>query len=140
MFPLDIDRLILHVIFFPLLLALSIMTKYEEYTDYHLSAKVFVIEAEYGGRKYVISDGYRGQFFWHISGETCTDWDAYYVFEGGKIAPGESAMCKIVVSTNLLKYSGGQFPEGAQFGIREGSRFIALGTIKSSNFPSAYQR
>lgn len=107
------------------------MNNYEEFTDYHLSAKVFVIETEFGGRKGPIFDDYRGQFFWHINGEACTDWDARYVFEGGQIAPGESAMCKIVVSNNLLKYSGGNFPEGAQFGIREGSRVVAVGVIKS---------
>ena len=113
------------------------MSKYEVFTDYHLSAKVFVIETEFGGRKGPIFDDYRGQFFWHINGETCTDWDARYFFEGGQVAPGESAMCKIVVSNNLLKYSDGNFLEGAQFGIREGVRVVAVGVINSSKVPNA---
>lgn len=113
------------------------MGKYEEFADYHLLANVFVIETEFGGRRGPIFDDYRGQFFWHINGETCTDWDARYVFDGGEVHPGKSAKCKILVSNNLLKYSGGNFPEGAQFGIREGSRVVAVGIIKSSSVNNA---
>ncbi len=115
------------------------MIEFEAFTEYHLLAKVFVIETEFGGRKGPIFDDYRGQFFWHINGEACSDWDARYVFEGGSVSPGKSALCKIVVSGNLLKYSGGSFPVGVQFGIREGSRIVAVGVIKSSKVANASQ-
>lgn len=108
------------------------MTKYEEFTEHHVKAKVFVIDHEFAGRQGSILDGYRGQFFWHINGESCTDWDARYVFEGGEVEPGKSAMCKILLSNALLAHSGGDFPEGSQFGIREGSRIVAVGVIKAS--------
>ncbi len=113
------------------------MNKYETFTDYHLKAKVFVIESEYGGRQGAIYDDYRGQFFWHINGENCTDWDARYIFEGGEVSPGSSSMCKIQVSNNLLKYSDGNFPLGTQFGIREGARIVVVGVIESSKIVNA---
>ncbi|BFM13652.1 hypothetical protein R50072_38050 [Simiduia litorea] len=113
------------------------MDKFEELSDYHLKAKVYVIEAEFGGRQSAISDGYRGQFFWHINGVSSTDWDARYVFEGGQINPGESGLCKIVVSDNLLMYSGGKFSKNQQFGIREGSRIVAVGVIINNKAKNA---
>jgi len=121
----------------PTIKMLSIMDKYEEFTDYHLKAKVYVIETEFGGRQGAIFDDYRGQFFWHINDVDCNDWDARYVFEGGQINPGESSNCKIVVSDNLLKYSGGRFSKSQQFGVREGSRIVAVGVILSNKAKNA---
>lgn len=116
------------------------MDKYEELTNYHLKAKVYVIESEFGGRQGVILDGYRGQFFWHINDVDCTDWDACYVFEGGQIQPGESKNCKIVVSDNLLKFSGGRFSKNQQFGIREGSHIVAVGVTISNKIKKTYAK
>ncbi len=75
--------------------------------------------------------------FWHINHVEATDWDASYYFEGGQMAPGECAACRIILSPNLIKCSNGRFSKGEQFGIREGSRIVGVGTIVSSKVKNA---
>lgn len=115
------------------------MDKYEKFMDYHLKARIYVIETQFGGRKGSLFDDYRGQFFWHINDINCSDWDARYIFEGGEIQPGSSGMCKIMISNNLREASGDNFPAGSQFGIREGSRIVAVGVIEENQLKNASQ-
>ncbi|GLS28103.1 hypothetical protein [Marinibactrum halimedae] len=105
------------------------MEDFTTFKDFHLEANVYLIETEFGGRSSAVFDGYCGQFFWHINDVDSTDWDAHYIFESGQVHPGQCAACKIVLSPNLLKCSKGRFPIGQQFGIREGSKIIGVGTI-----------
>lgn len=113
------------------------MKNYEELDGYDLLAKVYLIKTEYGGRQGALLDGYRGQFFWHINDVSCSDWDARYYFADGSVGPGEESLCKILLSENVLKSSNGLFPEQQQFGIREGSRIMAVGVILESNVKNA---
>ena len=108
------------------------MENFKNLSDYDLLAKIYVIKTEYGGRESGVLDGYRGQFFWHINNESCTDWDAVYIFENGSLEPGQEGLCKIILSVNVKKYSKGIFPINRQFCIREGSRVIAAGIILES--------
>ena len=113
------------------------MKDFDSLKEYHLEARVYLIETEFGGRSSAVHDGYRGQFFWHINHVEGTDWDASYIFEGGQVDPGQYAGCKIVLSPNLLKFSEGRFPKGQQFGIREGSKIVGVGTILVSKVKNA---
>lgn len=113
------------------------MKNYEELSEYDLLAKVYLIETEFGGRQGAVQDGYRGQFFWHINDVNCSDWDASYIFESGLVNPGEESKCKVLLSENVKKYSKGVFPTERQFGIREGSKIIAVGLILESNVKNA---
>lgn len=113
------------------------MKNYGKFTEYDLLTKVHLIETEYGGRQGAVLDGYRGQFFWHINDVNCSDWDASYIFENGEVKPGEKSMCKIILSDNVKKYSKGVFPVERQFGIREGSRIIAVGVILENKVKNA---
>lgn len=113
------------------------MKKYHELEEFDLLVKVYLIETKFGGRQGAVLDGYRGQFFWHINDVNCSDWDAYYIFESGQINPGEESNCKVLLSENVKKYSKGIFPTERQFGIREGSKIIAVGVILESNVKNA---
>ena len=113
------------------------MKDFDMLKEYHLEASVYLIETEFGGRSTAVHDGYRGQFFWHINHVASTDWDASYVFDGGQVDPGQCAGCKIVLSSNLLKCSEGSLPKGQQFGIREGSKIVGVGTILFSKVKNA---
>lgn len=108
------------------------MKGFSELEDFDLLANVYLIETEFGGRQSAVKDGYRGQFFWHINHINCNDWDASYVFEVGSVSPGNSTNCKILLSDGVKKYAKGNFPTQRQFGIREGSRIIAVGVIIES--------
>jgi translation elongation factor EF-Tu-like GTPase len=105
---------------------------FQSLQDYDLLTKVFLVNTEFGGRSGPVLDQYRGQFFWHINNESCTDWDAIYYFENGQVQPGDSALCKILLSENVKRYSNGAFPVGRQFAIREGAKVVALGVIEES--------
>ncbi|WP_405631063.1 hypothetical protein [Pseudoalteromonas sp. Ld20] len=113
------------------------MKNYHDVEEFDLLAKVYLIETEFGGRQGAVHDGYRGQFFWHINDVNCSDWDASYIFESGQVNPGEESNCKVVLSENVKKYSKGVFPTERQFGIREGSKIIAVGVILESNVQNA---
>ena len=113
------------------------MEDFDSIKDYHLEASIYMVETEFGGRSTGVFDRYRGQFFWHINHVETTDWDASYFFEGGQVAPGECAFCKIILSPNLIECSKGRFKKGGQFGIREGSRIVGVGTILSSKVKNA---
>jgi translation elongation factor EF-Tu-like GTPase len=110
---------------------------FQNLQNYDLLTKVFLVSTEFGGRSGPVLDQYRGQFFWHINGESCADWDAIYYFKNGKVQPGDSALCKIILSENVKKYSNGSFPVGRQFAIREGAKVVALGIIEESKVKSA---
>jgi translation elongation factor EF-Tu-like GTPase len=110
---------------------------FNDLQNFDLLARVLLITPEFGGRNGPVLDQYRGQFFWQINDENCTDWDARYFFENGQLLPGSSALCKILLSENVKNYSKGTFPVGCQFGIREGSRFVAFGVIKESKVKGA---
>ncbi|MGH1485454.1 MAG: hypothetical protein ACRBCI_04485 [Cellvibrionaceae bacterium] len=96
---------------------------------YDLLANVKMIETEFSGRKTPVFDNYRGQFFWHVNDERCTDWLAAYIFEHGELHPGQSSKCKIILAGTIKELAIGQFKNGAQFAIREGSRIVAIGSI-----------
>jgi len=113
------------------------MNNYEEFTKYDLLAKICIVKTEFGGRQNAVFDGYRGQFFWHINNVDGSDWDASYIFEKGSVSPGDESQCKILLSENVKKYSKGIFPTENQFGIREGSRIIAVGIILENNVKNA---
>lgn len=113
------------------------MKNYHDLKEFELLAKVYLIETEFGGRQSAVFDGYRGQFFWHINDVNCSDWDASYIFESGKVSPGEKSACKVVLSDNVKKCSKGIFPTGRQFGIKEGSKIIAVGVILENNVQNA---
>lgn len=113
------------------------MKTYEELVEYDLLTKIYLVKTEFGGRQGMVLDGYRGQFFWHINDVNCSDWDAEYFFVHGSVKPGEESMCKIRLSENVKKYSHGIFPVERQFGIREGSRIIAVGVILESKLKNA---
>lgn len=116
---------------------LGIMENFDSLKDYHLEANIYLIETEFGGRSTAVHDGYRGQFFWQINYVDSTDWDASYIFKGGQVSPGECAECKILLSPNLLELSKGSFPKGQQFGIREGSKIVGVGTIVACKVENA---
>jgi len=103
--------------------------KYDELTEYDLIAKVELVKTEFSGRETPVFDGYRGQFFWHINNEPCSDWLAEYFFEHGELHPGSSSRCKIRLAGTIKDLAGGDFPVGNQFAIREGSRIVAVGKI-----------
>jgi translation elongation factor EF-Tu-like GTPase len=105
------------------------MKKYAEFEEYDLLAKVELIKTEFSGRSQPVLDDYRGQFFWHINHESCTDWLATYIFEFGELHPGASSKCKIVLAGTIKELGKGTFKVGAQFAIREGSRIMAIGKI-----------
>jgi translation elongation factor EF-Tu-like GTPase len=105
------------------------MKKYSELEEYDLLATIEIIKAEFGGRTQPVFDGYRGQFFWHINDEPCTDWLASYIFEHGELHPGESSKCKIFLAGTIKELGKGNFKKGGQFAIREGSRIMAVGSI-----------
>lgn len=113
------------------------MKNYYELKEFDLLAKIYLIEKEFGGRKGAVFDGFRGQFFWHINDINCSDCDASYIFESGEVKPGEESNCKVMLSENVKKYSKGVFPLKRQFGIREGSKIIAVGVILESNVQNA---
>jgi translation elongation factor EF-Tu-like GTPase len=110
---------------------------YHELINYDLLAKVYLVTTEFGGRAGPVLDKYRGQFFWHVNNESCTDWDAIYFFENGQLQPGSSSLCKVLLSENVKNYSNGSFPVGRQFGIREGAKVVGLGIIQDSLVKSA---
>ena len=112
------------------------MKNYSSLEEYDLLAKVELVKTEFSGRESPVFDGYRGQFFWHINGETCNDWLASYIFEFGELHPGAASMCKVVLAGSVKEVSGYQFSEGSQFAIREGSRIVAVGKIIKSNVHS----
>lgn len=105
------------------------MKTYLELEQFDLLAVVEVIKPEMGGRSIPVFDGYRGQFFWPINNVNGTDWLASYVFEDGKIEPGEQGKCKVILGNYLRKIGNNNFPEGSQFAIREGIRIVAIGEI-----------
>ena len=113
------------------------MKNYSELNEFDLLAKVHLIKTEFGGRQGKVLNGYRGQFFWHINDVNCCDWDAEYYFEHGHVNPGEESLCKVRLSENVKKYSKGIFPVERQFGIREGSKIIAVGVILESYVKNA---
>lgn len=106
---------------------------YETLSEFDLLSRVYLIKTELGGRQSAVSDGYRGQFFWHINDVNCSDWDAAYYFEQGSVNPDGETSCKIILSENVKKYAKGNFPAESQFCIREGSRVVAVGVIIQSN-------
>ncbi len=99
--------------------------------EFDLLAKVELIKSEYSGRSSPVSDGYKGQFFWHINDEPCTDWLAMYVFEHGELHPGSSSKCKIILAGTIKKIGKETLKENAQFATREGSRIVGIGKILS---------
>lgn len=103
--------------------------KYDHETEFDLLAKVYLIPEEFGGRRSPVCSGYRGQFFWHINGVVCSDWDAHYCFQDDPVAPGQNTLVKIRISPNLKEASQGDFPLGRQFCLREGSRVVATAVI-----------
>ena len=105
------------------------MKIYSDLKDFDLLAMVEAVKPEMCGRNSAISDGYRGQFFWHIDSVSCTDWLASYIFEDGKIEPGEQGLCKVVLADHVKKSANNNFPVGTQFAIREGSRIVAVGKV-----------
>lgn len=105
------------------------MKSFAELNEYDLLAKVELVKTEFGGRRGPIFDNYRGQLFWHINQEPCTDWLATYVFERGELSPGASAICKIILVGTIKEPGFATFEQGAQFAIREGSRIVAIGII-----------
>ena len=105
------------------------MKRYAELEEYDLLAKVELLKSEFSGRTVPVLDGYRGQFFWHINHESCTDWLASYVFEHSELHPGQSSKCKVVLAGTIKTLAQGTFECGAQFAIREGSRIMAVGSI-----------
>ena len=114
------------------------MRTYEATTDHELEGIIYVIPEAFGGRKTPIVSGYRGQFFWHINDEHCTDWLAEHYFEHDTVAPGETARCKIKLAGTILelgKKTG--IPIDRQFALREGARIVAVGTITKSRFGKA---
>ncbi|MBT3199850.1 MAG: hypothetical protein HN350_08030 [Phycisphaerales bacterium] len=116
------------------------MKDYEEITDHELEGIVFVIPTEFGGRRGAIHSGYRGQFFWHINGEQGTDWLAEHYFEKDIVEPGSSAKCKIKLAGTILELGEKTgMPVGRQFGLREGSRIVAVGVLTRSNYEIAQQ-
>ncbi|MEM7206404.1 MAG: hypothetical protein AAF434_01140 [Pseudomonadota bacterium] len=105
------------------------MGKYSELEEFDLLAKVEVVKTEFCGRTQPMFDGYRGQFFWHINDEPCTDWLASYIFEHGELHPGASSKCKIQLAGTIKELGAGKFEKGDQFAIREGARIVAIGSI-----------
>ena len=114
------------------------MKTYETMNSHQLEGRVFVIPAELGGRHTPIRSGYRGQFFWHINGESGTDWLAESYFETDIIEPGASGNIKIRLGGTLLelgKVTG--MPVGRQFALREGSKIMAVGILTKSKYEEA---
>ena len=105
------------------------MKKFTELKEFDLLANVEAVKTELGGRTTPAFDGYRGQFFWHINDEPCTDWLASYTFEHGELLPGSISKCKIVLAGSIKDLGIGKFESGAQFAIREGARIVAIGRI-----------
>ena len=99
-----------------------------------------MIPSEFGGRKSAVHSGYRGQFFWHINDQSCTDWLADSYFDKEKVEPGQTAKIKIKLAGTIVelgKKTG--MPAGMQFGLREGSRIVAVGVITESLYQNAQQ-
>lgn len=111
------------------------MKSFESVDNCELEGEVFVIPAEFGGRESPIFSGYRGQFFWHINGESCMDWLAESYFENDLVEPGQSARIKIKLAGTILELGRTTgMPAGRQFGLREGSRIVAVGVIATSAY------
>ncbi|TLX45063.1 hypothetical protein C1E24_20970 [Pseudoalteromonas phenolica] len=105
------------------------MESFAQLESYDLLAIVEMLNPEMCGRNTPIFDGYRGQFFWHINGESCSDWLACYILEHGELHPGNSSKCKVLLSGTIKELSVPNFKIGAQFAIREGTKIIAIGKI-----------
>ncbi len=97
-----------------------------------------MIPTEYGGRSTSAFSGYRGQFFWHINNEPCTDWLAETYFEGDSLEPGKSCKVKIRLTGTILELGKKDgFNIGRQFALREGSKIVAVGVITESIYNTA---
>ena len=114
------------------------MKDYTSIKDHDLEGIVYIIPEKFGGRMGPIHSGYRGQFFWHVNYESCTDWLAEHYFENDIIAPGETAKCKIRLAGTIRQLGETTgMPSGSQFALREGSRIVAVGRITNSKFEHA---
>lgn len=114
------------------------MRTYAEVTNHELEGTVLIVPTAYGGRSTPVFSGYRGQFFWHINHEPCTDWLAETYFENDKVDPGEPARCKIKLAGTILDLGRSKgISAGSQFALREGARIIAVGTVTESLFEEA---
>lgn len=116
------------------------MKTYESVDNSELEGNVYMISSEFGGRKSAVHSGYRGQFFWHINNERGTDWLAESYFENDLVEPGQSARIKIRLFGTILELGRTTgMPAGSQFGLREGSRIVAVGIIIKSKYERAEQ-
>ena len=114
------------------------MKTYDAIEDHELEGMVYVIPSEYGGRSSAIISGYRGQFFWHINDESCTDWLADSYFERDKVQPGQSSRIKIRLAGTIVELGKSRgMPTGSQFALREGSRIVAVGVITESLYDAS---
>ncbi|MEM7010677.1 MAG: hypothetical protein AAF585_04255 [Verrucomicrobiota bacterium] len=117
------------------------MKSFDSVDNHQLEGSVYVIPTELGGRATGIRSGYRGQFFWHINHEDCSDWLAESYFENDLIEPGQSARIKIRLggAIKVLGQKSGM-PPGSQFALREGSKIVAVGVITKSQFEETNRR
>ncbi len=116
------------------------MNTYECVDNCELEGNVFLIPSEFGGRASPVFSGYRGQFFWHINHESCTDWLAESYFENDLVHPGQSARIKIRLAGTISELGKAKgMPVGRQFALREGSRIVAVGVITKSQYHEAEQ-
>ena len=96
------------------------MRNFETVQNHHLEGKIFVIPTEFGGRGTAVHSGYRGQFFWHINHESCTDWLAESYFENDLVEPGRSARIKIKLAGTIAELGRKTgMPSGGQFALRK---------------------
>jgi translation elongation factor EF-Tu-like GTPase len=103
--------------------------------NYHFVGRILVVPTELGGRKVGFHSGYRGQFFYQFKNEPGTDWVASYDFQEEMVNPG----MEVDLFGNL---AGGAIDlanrfglnVGDQFGLREGKRIVAIGSIIYSKF------
>lgn len=111
------------------------MKTFESVENHELEGVTFLTPTEFGGRESAVHSGYRGQFFWHINNESCTDWLAESYFEKDVVEPGQSARIKIKLAGTILELARSTgIPAGRQFGLREGSRIVAVGVITKSQY------
>ena len=116
------------------------MKTFESVKNHELEGEIFVVPSEFGGRQSAVLSCYRGQFFWHIKHEACTDWLAESYFENDRVEPGQSARIKIKLGGSVCDLGRATgIPAGRQFALREGSKIIAIGIITRSEYEEAEQ-
>lgn len=111
------------------------MLSFESFIDPDIEADLFLLPAEFGGRVSPMRSGYRGEFHFHVAGQTSVHWLAETIIEHDVVAPGHACKAKIKLMGSLLELArDAGLPIGAQFGLCEGNRTVAVGVVTSCRY------